>query len=161
MSDEGRLLTLVPLQLLPVNSKINFIISNVRDLSGNILIAEKTLAFTTSMSLDSSLPEVSLILPADQQQDVVLEPLVEVTLNERIDPTTVTSDALYLFSVTENRPIDATLSLSNEGTLLSLKLNEVLSVRQEYKIMLSSASGLYDLAGNRMEAIEGLFKTGN
>lgn len=82
-----------PHQLLAPNSTYSATVSaNVMDLAGNNLAADTSWSFSTGSGSDAAAPVVLSTSPAHNETGVAISRTINVTFNELMDPTTVTTE---------------------------------------------------------------------
>lgn len=82
-----------PHQLLAPNSTYTATVSaNVMDLAGNNLTADTSWSFSTGSGSDAVAPIVLSTSPAHSEAGVAISRTINVTFNELMDPTTVTTE---------------------------------------------------------------------
>ncbi|MBR9911261.1 MAG: hypothetical protein GYB33_13010 [Gammaproteobacteria bacterium] len=155
LSADRRTLTLVPTQLLQPAAAHTLVIADIEDVSGNVIAAPISIGFTTGASVDNvqgGIQSWSFTNNATLPENAVLE----VELNERVDPTTIeTRDgvaSLALYNVSQNRWVLGTGVLAADGRHLRFVLDdaEVLQDGVSYRLYVTYNVYLYDLAGNRI-----------
>jgi hypothetical protein len=144
------LLTLTPLTLLPANAPVTLSIDKVRDLAGNELLTIHEVNFTTGSGVDTQTGTLVNYSPHNGAIDVALNGIVTADYNERIDPTSVTSQSVYVYNATENRNISGDVTLSADGRRVQFTPEDGLTEGHQYYIRMSYSYFLLDLAGNRV-----------
>ena len=82
-----------PNQVLAANATyIATVFANVTDLAGNNLGTDTSWSFTTGSGRDTAAPVVLSTSPANNEAGVAISRTINVTFNELMDPTTVTTE---------------------------------------------------------------------
>lgn len=150
LSRARSLLTLVPKSLLLANTEYTLIVSGVKDMSGNSQVNDLSISFTTGDMADLVQgSDVSWSIP-NASQNVPLNPLLEVSLSERVDSTTVDSSSFYLQNTTANTRVAGSWSMTADGLRLTFTPDEALAAENRYYLYVGYSPYLTDLAGNRV-----------
>src|SRR5690606_40403711 len=92
-------ITFVPAEPFPENALIEvFLTDKLRDLSGNLLNNYRG-TFRTGSNTGSTLgtkPAVAAIYPTSGQTEVALNPIIEASFNETLNPASITADVVQL-----------------------------------------------------------------
>ena len=75
----------------------------MEDIAGNAQETDLIVSFTTGATIDIASGSVIEWSISNFASDVAQNVQPTVTLNERLDPTTINDDSFYLFDTTENR----------------------------------------------------------
>ncbi|WP_421859270.1 Ig-like domain-containing protein [Marinobacter salarius] len=159
ISNDRKVVTLVPRELLPAQSMLLLTVDGVVDLAGNALVAPHTVGFTTGNGVDVRNGSVQTHSPANNANDVPLNTVIEYQLSERIDPVLLTSNRVYLENRTENRRVAVTLSVDADGRRVRMTPEEPLKAGHDYRANLGTGTYLLDLAGNRVGYYERVYFT--
>lgn len=111
-----------------------------KDLAGNPLAANYTWTFTTGAAPDTTAPTVTATLPLAGASDVAINPTLQATFSEAMDPTTITNQTFTLAGA------PATVSYDVVTRVARLKPTANLTPNTLYTATISSAAK--DLAGN-------------
>ncbi|QSP95534.1 Ig-like domain-containing protein [Marinobacter salinisoli] len=150
ISNDRRIVTLVPKELLPAQTALLFTIDGVQDLAGNALVAPHTVGFVTESGVDVREGSLKTYSPVSNASNVPLNAVVEFWLSERIDPVLFDTGRVYLHNQTENRRVAVDLSLLDDGRRVRMTPREPLKAGHQYDARLSYGTYLYDLSGNRV-----------
>jgi hypothetical protein len=121
----------------------------VEDISGNVQESDLSLTFTTGDTVDLASSGVrSWSIPVNNTQNVPLNPLLQVTFNERIDKTTIDNDSLRLWNNTTGLNLAGSWTLSADGLTLEFTPDEALSASTRHYLYVGYSPYLTDLAGN-------------
>jgi len=129
--------------LLPSNAEVTEILPVVTDISGNAASASST--FTTSNGIDLDRPDVNAISPYSGEVDVPVNAVIIVEMTESIDLVSINSNSVYLYDLSANEKVAATVNRSSDGKTLTLIPDTVLENSTQYRTYIN---GLLDLAGN-------------
>ena len=166
ISDDRHYLTLKPKQLLPANRLITLTIAGIKDVSGNLLEQSQTISFTTGDVVDTQASSLERVTPFNNADNVPLNAVIEFRFSERIDATTITSDAIFLYNRTEGRKVATDLTVDEEGRHIRLIPQELLEAGHDYLVPFrySPYVGwlpyLTDLAGNPLSSTSIEFTAG-
>jgi hypothetical protein len=83
-----------------------------------------------------------------------------VTLNERIDPTSINGSSFYLYNNTERRAVPGSWTLDATGVVLTFIPAELLEADHQYYLYVGYSPYLYDLSGNRINNTNRYFRVG-
>ncbi|MBR9911255.1 MAG: hypothetical protein GYB33_12980 [Gammaproteobacteria bacterium] len=161
-SSDRRTLTVVPTQLLQASTAYTLAIADLEDVSGNALAAAINIGFTTGSGVDNIRPSISRWSFVSNAA-LPLNGVLEVELNERIDPTsvsTVTNQAtLALYSNTQGRLMQGSGVLAADGRHLRFAPGEALQADHSYRLYINYNTSLFDLAGNTVNGSSLAFTT--
>ncbi len=161
LSGDRRTLTVVSKQLLAAHATYTLTVDGVRDLSGNSPAVPYSVSFTTTDLADFATGAItSWSMPNNNTQGVPLNPQLVVTLSERVDPTTVTADTIYLYDGTTGQRVAGQRVLSADGRTLELVPDALLAANRLYYFYVGYSPYLKDLAGNNIGASYRYFTTG-
>ena len=161
-NNDRTMLTIRPNQLLSSRSNYTLVVSGIEDRSGNVKTGTEIINFTTGNSADFRNGEVlTLGLPESRINKVALNPLLEVSFSERVDPTSITKDSFYLRETGENRRVSGSWTLGATGTVLTFIPDNQLEPFHVYELSFSYGQPLKDLSGNSLTYSEDIsFSTG-
>lgn len=146
-SDGNRLLELIPALPLTANTQHTVTINaNLRDLAGNAISSAVTSQFTTGAGVDLLRPQVVLTIPVQSETNVPLDTLLQFTLDERINPLTVTESSFWLRINTTFQNVPGTRVVSADGKTLTFVPDALLEANRSYTLFANSA--IEDLANN-------------
>jgi hypothetical protein len=143
------LLNITPKQLLSPNTSYTLVVSAVEDISGNAQDSDLSLSFTTGDTVDLASSGVrTWSIPVNNTQNVPLNPLLQVTFNERIDKTTIDNNSFRLWNNTTNLNIAGSWAISTDGLTLEFTPDDALSENTRHYLYVGYSPYLTDLAGN-------------
>ena len=143
------LLNITPKQLLSANTSYTLVVSAVEDISGNAQGSDLSLTFTTGDTVDLASSGVrTWSIPVNNTQNVPLNPLLQVTFNERVDKTTIDNNSFRLWNNTTNLDIAGSWALSVDGLTLGFTPDDALSESTRHYLYVGYSPYLTDLAGN-------------
>lgn len=149
LSRSRTLITVVPKALLEPLTDYTLTISNVGDLSDNKLVTDFVASFTTGDTADFTASGVKhWSIPVNNTSNVALNPLLRVTLNERLDRATVDTSTFYLQDTTNNVRVPSTWTLSGDGMTLTLLPDDLLNPSARHYFYVGYSPYLTDYAGN-------------
>jgi len=122
--------------------------TEVRDLSGNVLSASHSWAFTTAAAPDLTPPQVTATTPAAASSCADIDGAITVTFNESIDASTVGASTFTLRGANQAL-VSARVTPQTRGSL-TLEPLSTLAFGSTYTATL--AAGIRDLTGNAMPA---------
>jgi large repetitive protein len=157
LGPDQRTVTFKLVQPLAANTSHVLSVSGVRDLSGNVLAADRSATFTTESGADLALPTVVARTPANNATGVPRNTQIELRFNERLNAVVALGGAVTLKTSPDLRLVNGTVSLSSDGTAVRFMPAQVLAAHQAYTF---AATSIEDLAGNRATAST-TFTTGN
>jgi large repetitive protein len=145
------LLTIVPRSVLLPLSSYTLTVSGIKDLANNQLASELSTSFTTGETVDFAESSFNIWpLPANLT-GTPLNPWLELSFYERIDPTTVDNDSFYLYNNTINAKVIGDWNLSNDGIRLQFIPDDLLASNNQHYLYITSPY-ITDLSGNRLAA---------
>ncbi|MCP5009237.1 MAG: Ig-like domain-containing protein, partial [Aestuariibacter sp.] len=149
LNSDRTMLTVVPTQLLIANADYTFSVDGVEDLSGHLLAAPLVVNFTTGDTVDLLTGAITAwSIPSNSTENVPLNALLEVTLSERVDPTSINSSSFYLYDGTEGRKVAGNWALSSGDRVLTFTPDALLEPDHRYDLNVGYHPYLKDLAGN-------------
>ena len=142
----GTTVTFTPLTQYPASKVIGMYISGLMDVAGNQAYQPKFGTFTTANSADTTAPTVT-ITPANGATNVGLNTQVVLTFSKSINPSTITTTSLAVFS--GDTPISYNYSISQDNrTLILTPGGDAWTPGAVINIGLSNA--IQDLSGNAL-----------
>ncbi|MCP4993628.1 MAG: hypothetical protein GY934_07570, partial [Gammaproteobacteria bacterium] len=148
ISSDRKQITITPLSLLTASAQHNLTVNNVVDLSGNAT-ALYSAVFVTGVASDTATGAITAwSIPGNNTQNVPLNALLEVTLSERVDPTSINSSSFYLYDRTEGRKVAGNWALSSGDRVLTFTPDALLEADHRYDLNVGYHPYLKDLAGN-------------
>jgi hypothetical protein len=154
------IVTVTPQQLLNANSSYTLSVSGMEDIAGNAQEEDLVVTFTTGDTVDIARGSVSSWLIANNAVDVAQNVQPSVTLNERIDPTSINGSSFYLYNNTERRAVPGSWTLDATGVVLTFIPAELLEADHQYYLYVGYSPYLYDLSGNRINNTNRYFRVG-
>lgn len=150
MIDRSRTrLSITPKQLLQPMKPYTVSVTGVTDVSGNSQQEPYTANFTTSDATDIVSGSISRwSIPNNGTTGVALNPLLQVTFSEKVDPTTLDTDTMYLWDSSRSRRVPAVVTLSSDRQTATLTLAEVLRANATYYLYVGYSPYLRDSGGN-------------
>ena len=142
-SADSKAATFTPTAALPYGSVITATITtDVTDLAGNALAADKVWAFTTTA--DFTPPTVSLILPASGAINVATAAVVSIFFSEAMDDATLNGTNISMASGGTN--ITGVIGVSGDSMMATFTPATTLDYRNLYTVTVTT--GVKDTAGN-------------
>jgi hypothetical protein len=151
----ARTATFTPTNLLANNTAFTATISTAAtDLAGNPLIAPTVWTFSTAEALDTVVPTVTLVNPAEDSLAICTNKTVNVTFSESMAPLSLTTSTLTLApSSTLGSPVTAVVTYDALTRIASINPSTNLTASTAYTAtVLSGTQGAKDLAGNALQA---------
>ena len=153
-SNSNQMVLLVPHAPLPDNTQITLTISGITDVAGNA-VTPQTTQFRTAAGPDVVAPILLWTSPFEPNTNQVptnvpLNAIVQIQVNEPIDPGTVSSTT---FSITDSSraAVDGTYSVSADGLNVTFVPSRPFIANHQYYVSPLSA-GMTDLSGNVLSA---------
>lgn len=152
-----------PVLDLPVNATAVITVAGghagARDLAGNVLATDATLAFTTSA--DATLPRV-MLQPGDGTTQVSRSAGMSLVFDAPMDPSTLDT-AHLLFTDDFETPLAGTLTVTADNRVVTFTLNAMLDGYSYYRIRVRGGSqGVRRATGNWFAADQtARFRTGS
>jgi len=152
-SNNNQIVQLVPHGLLPDNTPMTVTISGVTDVAGNA-VAAKTTQFTTGTGPDVVAPVGVNTSPFFRATNVATNAVVQVQVNEPLDPVTVNSSTFLVQDQSTYPPtaVTGSYSLSADGLTASFVPGAAFAANRSYGVSFAYdgyfAAGITDLAGN-------------
>ncbi len=157
LSADGKLLTLIPQQLLQPMSNYRFSVSGIEDLSGNNLPVSAAVNFTTGTKVDSLRNYIIESNPVTGATNVPLNTQIELKFNEPLAPTIELSNNWILKDASESNSgwrdisISSVLTADRRGVLITSPN----TLKSGHKYYLCTPHQFYDLAGNFADSSRG------
>ena len=151
----ARTATFTPTNLLANNTAFTATVSSAAtDLAGNPLVAPTVWTFSTAEALDTTVPTVTLVNPAEDSLAICTNKTVNVTFSESMAPLSLTTSTLTLApSSTLGSPVTAVVTYDALTRIASIKPSTNLTASTAYTAtVLSGTQGAKDLAGNALQA---------
>lgn len=144
-SGDRRTVTFKLLQTLTANSSYVLSVSDVRDLAGNVLPADRAVSFTTETGVDALQPTVTSTTPAQNATGVPRNTLIEIRYSERMNAVSMTSQGVFLRNTTTSQLLSGTISLLPDARTLRFTPAQLLAANQTYQLQANETT---DIAGN-------------
>jgi hypothetical protein len=114
-------------------------------------------------TVDTVPPEVELVIPRDDADDIVLNPTITIIFNEDMDTTTTLTTSSYtIFQEAENLNFSADFLDTTLKTPNAYVLGLAEDLKPNSTVIISVLTSVTDLAGNNMAAAHvSTFKTGD
>lgn len=156
------LLSLVPTTLLQPLTEYTLSVSGITDIGGNVQQQGIEISFTTSNTVDIIGGSVTQWSFDDNTQNVPLNPLLQVSFSEAVDPTTFDSDSFYLRDWTHGSIVESEITLSDDLQSATLRPNAPLRTEALHYLYVSNTEDIKDRAGNLLPGYDRVyFYTGN
>ena len=137
--------TFTPLTQLDYSSEYTLTLtSDIKDLSGNALASITSWSFTTGSAPDTTPPVVISVTPADGDVNISIHPSISVTLDEPLNPDTISSSTVLL----SQGGIAIAGVIAYSGTTITFTPAFPLSNSKVYRMTLQPV--IQDLAGNAL-----------
>jgi hypothetical protein len=133
-----------------------YVTTGVQNLSG-VPFAGSNFSFYTGTAADTTAPTVLGVAPLNNQQNVGLNGLVEVTFSKPINPLTVNSTTVSLSYGSTPTQIPTTVTFDSTNTYVTFTPVEPLPASTTIKVTIS---GVQDVAGNSVTSHSTTFVTG-
>lgn len=160
-NSDRTLLTLIPKQLMGINTTYTLNIGQSPDLSGNT-VTPVSVSFTTGDFVDSIAGNIVTYSPSSNATDVPLNAVIEFKVSDELDPTLLTSGSFYVIDVDgDGLPIPASILLSEDGQTVRLTPADNFEANNRYRVYFGYGENLYDLAGNRLPYTNFYFYSGD
>jgi hypothetical protein len=143
-SDLNREVVYVPHEPWPVSSDVTFTVTTPEDYAGH-LVQSTSHTFHTINGPDTTEPVAEEWSIASDATNVPVNAVLKVSLNEAIDPITVTANTFYLYDVVARQFVTPNRSVGSDGRNLTLVPDQVLAVGHKYNFFVY---GVQDLSGN-------------
>ena len=151
-SSDGLSVTFAPSRplLLKPSTTYQVRVQNLRDAAGNAMVQGFQSTFTTGIEQDTTPPQVSLTVPANNAGSVPTNVHYTVQFTKPIDPSTLTSDTFSVVDRTSNIPVTGLIQVDPSGVTASFIPDQPLPIGRSFSVNL--ATGIQDTAGNRLVA---------
>jgi hypothetical protein len=131
---------------LSPNASYRLDIVGIADTVGNPLAVPQAIDFTTGLVGDTTRGNiVQWSFSADQT--LALDVILQVVLDERVDPTSVDAARFYLWDETLNANVPGVIGIAADGITLTFEPAAALAANHQYRLYVSY-SYFTDLAGN-------------
>jgi len=158
-SNGNRLLELIsPLPLAASTTYTIAINAGLKDTAGNTLGTTVTSQFTTGQTVDLQRPNITAFTPFQGETNVPTNTLLQVEVDERINPLMVTESNFTLRDNTTGQLVAGTRSVSAEGKALTFTPDAPLDTNRSY--WLSADTNIKDLANNVLNGGTAFFTIG-
>jgi hypothetical protein len=149
LSSDRRRVVLAPIQPLDEMTSYSLVIDSVQDLSGNLLANRQLVDFETGTESDTTTgTAVRWSIPFNNVQNMPLNPVIEVTLSEPVDPTTINTSSFRLWDNSTNLNVPGEWQLSDDKMTLTFIPDKELRESRRYWFYVGYSPYLTDLAGN-------------
>jgi len=145
-SNTNQNVQLVPHAPLPDATLMTLTISGVTDVAGNA-VATQTTHFTTGTGPDVVTPTVVAESPFSGESNVPLNTIIQVQVNDPIDPGTVTSSSFVVFDSTTSQTVAGSYSVSADGLTITFLPNAPLAANHTISVDTGN-HGMKNLVGN-------------
>jgi hypothetical protein len=149
LSGDRRAITFKLVQPLTTATTYVLAIAGVTDLSGNALAVPRSVTFTTGATADLVPPAPVSWTPVPNTTDVARNTPVQVQLNERVNPLTVTPDSIRLFDHDTGQFVVGSVSVSADGRTITFLPAALLGANRGYSMYVTYSTYVEDQAGNR------------
>ena len=143
-SNSDRDVLLVPHAPLAVETLHSMTIDGVEDVAGNA-VAHQNTQFTTGIDPDTSAPKVVATAPFNRETNVPVNTVVEIEMDEPIDPGTVNTSNFFVRDDTTFLAVPGAYSVDTSGRVIMFMPDSPLPVNRRHTVLL----GIRDLSGNR------------
>ena len=141
--------------LLP-NTTYTLTVAGVTDVSGNAMTAPATSTFTSSGTVDFSVPAITSIIPSKGATGVLTTSTIVLQFSKYMNPLSINT---LTFTATNGATlVPGTISVSQDGTTAIFTPNFSLAPSTTYTVQLST--GITDLEGQSLAAYTSTFTTG-
>ncbi len=147
-SNNNQSVVLVPHGPLPDNTVMTLAISGVTDAAGNAVAAQTT-QFTTGTGPDLVAPAVVAENPYNGESSVPLNAVIQLQVNEPVDPGSVNSSTLQVQDSTTGQNVAGSYSVSADGQTVIFVPSAPLAVSRTFYVYFAGR-GITDLAGNQL-----------
>ncbi|MDJ0835210.1 MAG: Ig-like domain-containing protein [Acidobacteriota bacterium] len=158
LTDNRTLLTVNPVDPLPVSASISLDLTGLTDLSGNELTFQS--GFTTGADSEADLtrPSVTSVSPANDAVDVPPATPIVLTFSEVIDPTSVTRNTVRIYNASIDYLAGA-YSVNGAVVTFTPKPNDNRTPVPQSRVNIR-VSSVRDLAGNSVSTFYSDYTTG-
>ena len=152
----GAQVTFTPASPYPPNATIQvWTQDEVQDLAGNTDNAYVVTTFIAANVADTTAPAVTSVTPANGATGVGTSPTVVLTFSKSLNPSTVNSTNVQVFSGDTSLSVNPAFSADNRT--VSFQLN---NLPGNQVITVAATPGVQDLSGNSLTAFQSQFTTG-
>jgi large repetitive protein len=145
-SNNNQNVQLVPHAPLPDATLMTLTISGVTDVAGNAVTTQTT-QFTTGTGPDVVTPAVVLDSPFNGESNVPLNTVIQVRVNDPIDPGSVTSSSFTVGDSTAGQTVAGSYSVSADGLTITFVPSAPLAANHTISVQTGNA-GIKNLVGN-------------
>jgi hypothetical protein len=131
---------------LSPSSSYRLDIAGVADTVGNALAVPQSIDFTTGLAGDTTRGNI-VQWSFTVDQTLALDAILQVVLDERVDPTSVDAARFYLWDETLNSNVPGSIGIAADGITLTFEPADALAANHQYRLYVSY-SYFTDLAGN-------------
>ena len=135
-----------------------YVTTGVQNTNGDTLASQASTYFYTGSATDTTAPTVLGVAPTNNQQNVGLNGLVEVTFSKPINPVTVTSTSVSLSYGSTPTQIPTSIMFDSTNTYVTFTPVEPLPASTSIKVTIT---GVQDVAGNPVATQSTAFTTGS
>ena len=150
-SSDRRTITLTPKQLLLPSTSYTLSMSDVEDLSGNVLSTAVNSIFETASGADVSSGNVEQTSP-ENNGDAQTDTTVQIVFSERVDATSIDSGSVRLVNYNNGQLVEVDYQLSADGRTVTMTPVSPLQSEQRYRVYVTYSTYVYDLSGNRINS---------
>ncbi len=148
LSDDGTTASLIPLSFFDPFTAYTLIIESVTDIAGNMIENPVRIDFTTGSSIDNVVPSFVSSSPADRETGLPLNVNVAVNFSERIDPTSLRSDSIFIENANTRELVPASIRVSDDFLSVTIDPIESLAPSTSYRIRIMGS--ITDFSGNNL-----------
>ena len=149
LSRSRTFVSIVPKQLLNAFSSYQLTVDGMKDLAGNVQASSMVTNFMTGATVDMTTGSaVRWSIPNNNTQNVPLNPLLQVTMSEPIDPATVDSGSFYLWDNVSGLSVPGQWQISADNLTLTFTPDEPLRENARHYLYVGYSPYLTDLAAN-------------
>ncbi|MER2492089.1 Ig-like domain-containing protein [Catenovulum sediminis] len=146
--DNKQRVIIQPTNVLQSGQTYQIRVSDIADLSGNLLTSSQSLSFTTSAEEVSQ--EAKLIawsLHSNGQQNLPLNTKLSVLFDQAIDVSSINESSVYLYDSTGTRTVNSSVTWSADQKALHIEPHEALKPQRTYRLYISYTAPLYAISG--------------
>jgi hypothetical protein len=125
--------------------------NGVRDLAGNLMVADFVISWTTTQAADTTPPTVTHLSPDDLATDVPLDSAVNATFSEAMDPLTI-STASFTLEDSMGKGVTGSVNYNTVSKIATFTPSNDLAINTTYTATITI--GAKDLAGNALAVDE-------
>jgi RHS repeat-associated protein len=157
ITNGNQLAGLVPVVPLAPSTQYTVNVAGVKDISGNVLATPVSSSFTTGVSPDVSLPQITSVNPTSYSTGVSTLSTVQVQFNKPIDPLTVISTTFLVYPSTTSIPMPGTIAVAANGLTATFTPSLPLDSLTFYVVELTGS--ITDLEGHNLTDTREYFTT--